>query len=513
MSSLGRTGRALMWLVLFALLLLLAAFGWFTRDVDGPIPGDPPTEAVKAVPNFIGQAHVPKPIEVPSIPAHPFLAPQGLNSMHNDSLQSDSYPWNGPLGVNTQVDSARFHPLVGSCVSSVMDSKGRLISTCVTPFGVTLVARDPDSLTILARKKITYWLPTGSKFGGGVYFHLDHQDRVLLASNTPAIEVWILKGEGKGALSWHKQQSIDLGEKLNAHRQEEHRVIDLMPDWQGNYWFITRTGLVGVSDRDGTQIEVIDLAGEGIDNALAIGPKGVFIASDHAMYRFERSADGKPRVIWREKYDRGSAPKPGTMGHGTGTTPTLVGNDYVAITDNADGRVNVMVYAQEPKANQSAEVCKLPVFKADLGTSENSMVAVGNSLIVENNYGYQGPFENFSAEPGLAKIDIHASLGDLANNCSLAWENMEVSSPSAVPKVSLANGLIYVYTRDDVNPDDMHAWYFTAMDVETGEVVYKVLTGVGKGFNNHYGSISLMPDGTIYVGTIAGVVKVWDQEK
>ena len=94
-------------------------------------------------------------------------------------------------------------------------------------------------------------------------------------------------------------------------------------------------GLVGSADRSGQQIEVIALEGEGIDNALAVSSQGVFIASNHAMYRFNRAADGKPQVDWRETYDRGSAPKPGTMGHGTGTTPTLLGEDFVAITDHA----------------------------------------------------------------------------------------------------------------------------------------------------------------------------------
>ncbi|MGI9288224.1 MAG: hypothetical protein ACR2P1_22760 [Pseudomonadales bacterium] len=497
----GLLGRAMF----VGLIAILIAFTWLTRNVDGPIPSELPADYDRTVVPFVGQAHVPQSIAGAELPVHPFLAPQGQNSMHNDSYQSDSYTWMGPLGKNTQVDSARFHPMVGNCVAAAMDPKGRLISTCVTPFGVTLVARDPDSLAILARKKITHWLPIGQKFGGGVYFHLDHKGRVLLASNEPAIELWALEGEG-GKLRWKKEQSIALAAALDSVQEADHRVIDVMPDWQGNYWFITRSGQVGVSDRDGKHVAVISLPGEGIDNALAAGEHGVFVVSDHAMYRFERGADSKPAIMWRETYDRGAAPKPGTMGHGSGTTPTLVGNDFVAFTDNADGRFNVVVHRQLPAAGESPFICKVPIFKSDLGTSENSLSAIGNSLIVENNFGYQGPFENISAEPGLARIDIDSDN----SSCKLAWENLNISSPSAVPKVSLANGLIYVYTRDDSNPEDMPAWYFTAVDAHTGELVYKVLTGVGKGFNNHYGSISITPDGTAYVGTINGVVKVWD---
>ncbi len=483
-------------------LVLVALLGWFTRDVEGPIPQE---ASEHVVPAFIGRPAVPQQLEQAPLAEHPFLATNGSNGMHNDSYQSDAYTWGGPLGNDPQVDSEQFHPLVGNCVSAVLDSEGRLISTCVTPFGVTLVARDPASLEVLAREKITHWLPIGNKFGGGVYFHLDNEDRVLLASNTPAIETWELRGDANN-LEWHRDSSIYLGDALDAVRAEEHRVIDVQPDWSGNYWFITRGGLVGVADRSGETIRVLPLQGEGIDNAIAVNSKGVFVASDHAMYRFGLDEEGDPQVVWRATYDRGSAPKPGTMGHGTGTTPTLLDERYVAITDNADGRINVVVYAQEQEQENAAPLCMVPVFGADRGTSENSMVAIGDSVLVENNFGYRGPYENIDSEPGLARIRVDGARGE----CFIAWENKTLRAPSSVPKASLANGLVYVYTRDEANPQDLHAWYLTAVDVRTGEVVFKVLTGVGRKFNNHYGSISITPDGSAYIGTMGGVVRVWD---
>jgi hypothetical protein len=507
---LGKPEFLLKWLLrvlFFSLLGIAGVLAWFTRDVAGPISSELTGEELRAVNPFIGRPHVARSVSVDSPAKHPYLAPAGRNSMHNDSYQSDAYRWPGPLGNNTRTDSALFHPMVGNCVSAVLDDHGRLISTCVTPFGVTLVARDPQSLSILARKKITYWLPIGNKFGGGVYFHLDHKGRVLLASNEPAIEVWALEGQGD-SISWSKEQSIALGPALDAVRAEDHRVIDVMPDWQGNYWFITRSGLVGAADRSGEKIEVVSLDGEGIDNALAANARGVFVASDHAVYRFNRSSQGGISIDWRGEYDRGSAPKPGTMGHGTGTTPTLLGDNYVAITDNADGRINVVVFAQESEASSPEPLCQVPVFEADRGTSENSLVGFGNSLVVENNFGYQGPYDNIRAEPGLARVDIDGVSG----SCELAWENMTISGPSSVPKLSLANGLVYIYSRDESNPPDMHAWYFTAVDVHTGELAFKVLTGVGKKFNNHYGSISITPDGSAYIGTMGGVVRVWDDK-
>lgn len=485
------------------LLLAASAVGWLYLDADPARPT--PTTGVP-VPQFIGQPAIPRPVPDATVPTqHPFLAPVGLNSMHNDAAQSDSYAWAGPLGHAPRVSTSQFHRLAGSCVAQTFNQRGQMIGTCVTPFGVTLVARDPDTLDELARQVITRWLPVGEKFSGGVYFHLDHQDRVLLATNDLAIQVWQLDANEK-RFTWKLAQSIDLSTLLATAGQGPHRIIDVMPDWQGNYWFITRAGVVGSIQRDGTDGRVVSLGEsgqrEGIDNALAVGEKGVFVVSDHAMYRFERAHSGDIVTRWRAAYDRGSAAKKGTMGWGAGTTPTLMGSEFVAITDNADGRVNVMVYGQD----DGSEVCKHPIFLADRGTTENSLSAVGRSLIAENNFGYSGPRNVPESEPGLARVDVLPA----GQGCSTQWENLSITSPSAVPKVSLANGLIYLYTRDERNPDDLHAWYFTAVDFHSGEVVFKVLTGTGWLFNNHYGSISIAPDGAAYVGMMGGLVRIED---
>ena len=487
-------------------LLLAVWAGLFYVESDPG--GETPSEAAD-VPSFIGKPAVAKPIEAAlALPAiqHPYLAPSGTNSMHNDAAQSDAYRWSGPLGIEPEVRTRQFHRVGGSCVSQTFDRAGRMLGTCVGPFGVTLMARDARSLEILARQKITYWLPFGQKFSGGVYFHLDHEDRVLLATNDPAIERWGL-ADSNGEVAWELVEQMDIAPILEGAGAAPHRVIDVMPDWTGDYWFITRGGIVGVIDRSGQTGHAIALAGpsgrEDIDNAMAVGEHGVFVVSSHAMYGFARAADGGVETLWREEYDRGSGPKAGTMGFGSGTTPTLMGNDYVAITDNADGRVQVVVYAQEARVGGQV-VCSVGVFEPGRGTTENSLSAVGHSLIVENNYGYEGPRSVPASEPGIARVDV------VEGRCETVWETRAITSPSAVPKTSVANGLIYLYTRDDGNPDDLHAWYFTAIAFESGALVFKQLTGVGWLFNNHYGSITIAPDGGAYVGMMGGLVRISD---
>jgi len=84
-----------------------------------------------------------------------------------------------------------------------------------------------------------------------------------------------------------------------------------------------------------------------------------------------------------------------------------------------------------------------------------------------------------------------------------------VSAAIANTKLSLANGLIYAYTKPK-GPSNTDAWYFTAIDFWTGETVYKVLTGTGSYFNAAQGVVTLSPDGKAYVGLMAGLVKIED---
>jgi hypothetical protein len=186
---------------------------------------------------------------------------------------------------------------------------------------------------------------------------------------------------------------------------------------------------------------------------------------------------------------------------GSGTTPTITG-PYVAITDNADP-IDVVVYRRAT----GGHVCTQPVFQKGQSDTDQSLNAAGNSLIVENNYGYSSPLatENGgSTAPGLERVDISQTGG----GCHTVWHSNE-RAPSVVPKISLAAGLVYTYTKDQ-RSDGKDAWYFTALDFRDGHTVYKRLGGEGLGFNNNYAPVTLGPDGTAYIGVLGGVVELAD---
>ena len=128
---------------------------------------------------------------------------------------------------------------------------------------------------------------------------------------------------------------------------------------------------------------------------------------------------------------------------------------------------------------------------------------------MENNFGYRS-FKSVehgaTTKPGITRID----LDDDGNGCHTVWTNWEETVASAsTQKMSLANGLIYAYTKSK-GPVTTDAYYFTAVDFETGKTVYKVLAGTGSLFNDHLAVLYLGQDEAVYVGVLGGIVKMED---
>ena len=94
---------------------------------------------------------------------------------------------------------------------------------------------------------------------------------------------------------------------------------------------------------------------------------------------------------------------------------------------------------------------------------------------------------------------------------TVGWESDEVA-PTSVAKVSLATGLVYAYTTRS-SWWGVSAWYLTAINAFTGETAFSVRTGTGLLFNNHYSAVTLSPDGSAYVATLGGMVRVRDDQE
>ena len=509
---------------LVALVLLGAALTVPSAGASVPLPPAVPAVPIPstpATPTYSGSPATSHPITgIPATPRNPYMAPDGSSEIHDDGWQTDAYTWAGPLGRSPVVTST----LIGhDCGSITFDSRGRLVSVCVGLAGPELYMFDPTTLATLA----TFSLPprqslpgsTGSvfqNFTGGGYFYLDEHGRVVTATTTRHI---FIIGEASGAAGFRQAGDYDLSGVLTPSEQ----ITSALPDSHGLLWFVARTdGVVGTLNLSTRAIHVIRLGHGGvgeIENSFAADQSGaVYIATNLKLYRFVAGSGGVPRITWQVRYPNSGESKPGQVDNGTGTTPTVMPGGYVNIADNADP-MDVVVYrtAVRPTVRVRRNghvrvvalprlVCKVPVFRRGASDTENSLIAAGRSMVVENNYGYSGPtaVENGGlTTPGFARVDIDAD----GRGCHKVWTNGTDAAPTVVSKLSLATGLIYTYTK---GPGSEDPWYWTAIDFRTGRTVYRALSGTGVGYNNNYAGIAIARTGAEYVGTLSGIVAIRD---
>jgi len=298
---------------------------------------------------------------------------------------------------------------------------------------------------------------------------------------------------------------------------EGDNINGVLPDWQGRIWFVVRkAATVGVLDPAAQTIKVLPLEGS-ITNTFAMDRDAAYINTTEFMYRIELDPDGAPQVVWKEKYQNSGRQKPGQLSPGSGTTPTILGNGrYVAMTDNAE-QLHVVVFRTEAKLGPYEQriVCEVDVFEYGLGADENSLIGSGLSMIAYNTYGYDTTkalvdYESTPSEPGIARVDIDPN----GKGCKKVWENDNVELIDTVQKMSTRTGLVYAVTREweitEAHPDPgLDVYYFSAIDVRTGEVVWKRLMGTGYNFDA-FGDLVIGPNGTAYMPEYGGLVAVRD---
>ncbi|MEI6446721.1 MAG: hypothetical protein WCO96_02430 [Actinomycetes bacterium] len=465
------------------------------------------------LPTFSGNAWTKKPITATKPPQNPYMAANGNSNLHNDAWMTDTYWRSGPLGKNLKQTTNSFGlTLPGLCASLTFDTAGRLLTICPNLSGPKMRLLDPVTLDLIAEQQ----LPSKScpdqvtnpfcvsgnifqDFSGGGYFYLDNQNRFVVGANDRTIRIYSVNAQSNG---FNLDASYDLSSVLSEHE----RFSSALPDWQGRIWFVTRPGKVGYIVPGTGQIRSVNL-GEPIQNSFTVAQDAVYVPTDSALYKFDSSGDAVRR-LWRTVYPNTGVKKPGQAAAGTGTTPTILPGNLVAITDNADP-MGIVVY----KGSTGAKTCRVPVFNRGASATENSLIGFGtstkSSLIVENNFGYDQPASVMSGEtsrPGFTRVDVSNS----GRTCKTKWKNTTDVAPSVVAKVSVSNGLLYTYTKPKTT-NGSDAWFWTAIDVATGKRVWSRLAGTGlSNFNNNYAAIHIGPDGALYIGLLGGVARLSD---
>ena len=227
-------------------------------------------------------------------------------------------------------------------------------------------------------------------------------------------------------------------------------------------------------------------------------------------------------------YDNDGLRKPGHLNAGSGTSPTLMDDRFIAIVDNDTSQVNMCIFSQET----GKLINKFPLFQPDSSACENSIVAYKNTFMVANTYGYVDPFVINDTPGGLMRFDY-----DVNEQTFLAQSNWPpyrepFDAKSATPKLSTANGLLYVYNKDiPADPSANEDWQLTAIDFVTGTRVFSIKPYFEEGgfndnvkglkqkmslgkehydrkvFNNLWGTFAFGPNNSLYIGAYRGFVR------
>ena len=276
-------------------------------------------------------------------------------------------------------------------------------------------------------------------FAGGGYFYLDNRDRAVIPTTTRHLFV---VAEARRPVRARARLRPERGRA--AERQDHLGAARLDAAGSGSHrpraWSARSTSRPA-------RCKSLD-TGEKNGNSFAVDDTGgVYIVTDAALYRFDAGPDGTPRWYWRAGVRRTSASmKPGQTQAGSGTTPTVMTDGpCVAITDNADP-MNVRRLQARQTVSGSQVCCERRV---RAGREQHRQLAdhrgpgARRRRTTTATPGPPPTEQGRTTTPGIERVDVDADGSGLLAS---VWRSDEIA-PSVVPKLSLANGLVYTYTK------------------------------------------------------------------
>ena len=308
--------------------------------------------------------------------------------------------------------------------------------------------------------------------------------------------------------------------------------------FDGRVIVATEDGYLLALSRDFSSVDVTRLqfaeeadaaqdTGQGwIRNGIAIDPDGgLYIASrDHlhkVVWTGSRLSQDAADGAWTAAYRNGG-------GRGSGSTPSLMGfgdeQRFVVITDG-DAVMNLTLFWRDEipdgwetlsgaPSPRIAGFAPVTMGRDDVVASqtEQSVVVGGYGALVVNNEprnlpwgtgGFVVPVSGFLGHlPEYQPFGVEKFEWDPeSRKLGVAWVNHEVSSPNAVPVLSLSSDLVFtVGAREG-------SWTVEAIDWQTGDSVYHLIVGDQR-YNSAYAAIQIDEAGRLIWGTVWGRARV-----
>ena len=423
----------------------------------------PPAPGAWAAPAYVGRPAEPHPIatEVPQNPHRAAGAPA-------------SRP--GPLGLQPEVDTAWLG--TQRCGDLAPTSSGVLVARCTEGSTSLLRLVDPETRRITATHDLGEVEDDVACSSDA--FYVDDRDRAVAAAER-TVSAYRTTGSALDvAATWDLKPWIPFGDC----------VVGVAPDWAGLVWWVSRDGLVGTIEPTSGRVAVLDLA-EPVRHGLAVDEGGAYVVSDAALLRLAAGADGTPEVSWR------------TDNAGSGSAPVLLDGGAVAVTDEQE---------REPGSGLRGARLRRGALPAG-GLREGRRCHRQHARVARPwRGGRQQPRVLVPAEH---PARLHERPGDRARRprrggCVLRWTS-EAVSPSSGATASWPTGLVYAWTKRP-SRIGVSAWYLTALDAASGRSMWSVRTGTGLMAGSDGSRITLGADGSAWLGTLAGLVRVRDRD-
>jgi hypothetical protein len=384
----------------------------------------------------------------------------------------------------------------------------------------------------------------------GVLYSLLAKDDVLIAANARGLIRIAQADPADPFSSMLAPQQVNLPPALfDDERAAAHTffpadtVFGLGMTFNGVLVLNTVSGrLVSV---DPETFEILDsyILGEGevISNSFATSPEldgqAIYVASNKALYRFLVTSVGKfvtdeQQGAWRAPYPEGRRLAYGKIATGTGATPTLMGfgddeDELVVLTDGSDTMALLAFWRNSipsdakgveglhPRVAASVSVD----FGDNLSQSEQSVVVAGPYAFVVSSVPpramaplpargayLRGLLTGVTREPvmGLAMY-----RWDSAENIwQPQWLRDDVGSLATVPMLSIPTRQVIIngYFKDRLGEG-----YHMGFDIDSGDVVMSIATGIDPLFNGTFTGLKCDPDGHLWYTMMSGLVTLYPE--
>lgn len=465
--------------------------------------------------------------------------------MHQDAGNTGSSDFPGQLGATLSLKSYSTNMKVFMWGASGVLTVGMTNSTD-NHTTISLAAINPETLEVES-----YWIPDSPNPNDVLnlaYGALD-TDTNQIAMNSKLGWIYVVqRNESSKGATLELSRSYSL--KDSKILQPGELLLNSMFDAKGNIWF-TSGGVrvqegfpkaLGDPPHNSSTIGYIEPSGKThsyhisnqmIENGIAVSGTNVYVVtgptgpnehinSPGTLSSFTLGPSSNVTVIWQIEYSAGSRRKPGAWSRGSGSSVALLGVQYVAITDNDDEQIHLLVYEQY----SGALVYSVPVFTPGKGNNDVGLLVNQDAesgtfgILINNNFNATALFTPNSSNTansadwndlgGIARQTVRVDVAKNGSSCGIKWD-VPVMIPS-VPILSTATGLVYGYTQDlDLARDHgLYEFYINAVDWRTGKEVWRVRTGAGGTFNDDFLPGTLGPDGSFFQGVWNGVVRLRD---